>query len=147
MDYEALARAMLSKMYTLNKTRPQRTLNEAMRGETFVLQYIIHSGGPVLPSEISHFMNISTARTAAALNSLERKGLVTRRIDPADRRRILVELTGQGKAFASEKQAHMLLHATKMLEQLGETDSVELLRILGRVTDIMAKLHEELGDC
>ena len=147
MDYETLAKAMLSKMYMLNKTRPQRSINEGMRGEAFVLQYIIHNAGAVLPSEISHYMNISTARMAAALNSLERKGFITRRIDPSDRRQILVELTDQGKAFAHDKQSHMLRHATQLLERLGEEDSLEFVRLLNRVTDIMVELHKEHGEC
>jgi len=138
MDYEELAKTLLSRMYTLNKTRSQRNINEGMRGEGFVLQYIIRRGGNVLPSEISGFMDISTARMAAALNSLERKGLITRRIDPSDRRQILVDLTDKGKEFAGEKQQHMLQHTTQMLMRLGEHDAAELVRIMERVTDIMA---------
>ena len=147
MDYEALANVMLTKMFLLNKTRPQRSINEGMRGEAFVLQYIIHHESAVLPSEISNFMNISTARMAAALNSLERKGFITRRIDPSDRRQILVELTDRGKTFAHDKQTHMLRHATQLLERLGEKDSTEFVRILDRVADIMVDLHKEHGGC
>ena len=106
MDYQALAKVMLSKMYTLNKTRPQRNINEGMRGEGFVMQYVIARSCPVQPSEISSFMDISTARMAvAALNNLERKGLITRRIDPSDRRRILVELD-RAKASCSPSKKH-----------------------------------------
>ena len=53
----------------------------------FVLTYISKHGGSVIPSEISNEMGISTARIAAALGSLESKGLITRRIDERDRRR------------------------------------------------------------
>ena len=141
MDYEALANALLNKMYELNKTRPQRNLNEGMRGEGFVLQYIIHRGGSVIPGEISTFMNISSARMAVALNSLERKGFVTRRIDPSDRRRILVDLTEKGQQIAREKKEHMLRHATQMMERLGEHDAVELVRIMDRVAEIMTAMH------
>jgi MarR family transcriptional regulator, organic hydroperoxide resistance regulator len=141
MDYRAMAEAMLSRMFTLNTTRPQRYINEGMRGEGFVLQYVIHRGKPVPPSEISGFMNISTARIAAALGSLERKGLVTRRIDPDDRRRILVDLTDAGRAFASEKEEHMLSHTTQLLEALGEQDATDLLRLINRVAEIMATFH------
>lgn len=141
MDYEALAKSMLSQMFALNKTRPQRNLNEGMRGEGVMLHYIILRGGGVQPSEISGFMGISTARMAAALNNLERKGLVTRSIDPSDRRRILVEPTEAGRAMSREKDAHMLRHTTMMLERLGEHDATELVRLVGRVTQIMGELH------
>ena len=143
MDYEALAKVMLSRMYALNKTRPQRNINEGMRGEGFVLHYIIRRGGGVLPSEISNFMGISSARAAAALNNLERKGFITRQIDPADRRRILVDLTPKGQAFAHDKQEHMLHHTVQMLTRLGEQDATELVRILERVATIMAELHPD----
>jgi len=142
MDYEALAKTILGKMYALSRTRPQRSINAGMRGEGIVLQYIIRRECAVQPSEISSFMNISTARMAAALNNLQRKGLITRRIDPSDRRRILVELTDTGQAFAHEKQSHMLRHTTQLLERLGEQDAGELLRLLDRVTAIMAELHD-----
>ena len=59
-----------------------------------------HENG-VIPSDISK-MGISSARIAAALNSLEKKAS-SRRIDTDDRRRILVNLTkmrtyGSGEA-------------------------------------------------
>lgn len=143
MDYEALAKVMLNRMFDLNKTRPQRNLNEGMRGEGVALQYIIHHGGKVIPSEISSFLCISTARMAVALNNLERKGFITRRIDASDRRRILVEATEAGKAFAEKKEAHMLRHTTQMLMRLGEHDATELVRILERVACVMMEMHPE----
>jgi MarR family transcriptional regulator, organic hydroperoxide resistance regulator len=137
MDYQSLAGDMLHKMYIINKARPQRKFNDCMRGEGFVLQYVIFREEPVQPSEISSFMNISTARMAAALNSLERKGLVTRRIDLSDRRKILVELTQEGKRLADMQRVGMLAHFTRLLELLGEQDATDLVRIAGRVADII----------
>ena len=139
MDYQALADELLRKMYVLNKARPQRKFNDCMRGEGIVLQYVIFHEGPVLPSEISSFMSISTARMAAALGNLERKGLVTRRIDPSDRRKILVELTQEGKQLAEAQRRDMLAHFTRLAENLGEADSVELVRIVGRIADFTAE--------
>lgn len=143
MDYRALAEAMLSHMDTLNQCRPQRKLNDGMRGEAFVLRYVIFHEGRVLPSEISQFMHISTARVAAALNNLERKGLITRSIDPSDRRRILVALTGEGQAFANRQREEMLRHTEQMIRRLGEPDARELVRLVGRVAEIMQELHRE----
>ena len=140
MDTQRLANELLEKMYLLNKGRPQRKINDGMRGESVVLQYVIFHDDGVLPSEISSFMNISSARTAAALNSLERKGTITRNIDPADRRRILVTLTDQGKAYAQQQREHMLSHMLVLVEKLGENDATEFVRIMGRVAEIMTTL-------
>jgi MarR family transcriptional regulator, organic hydroperoxide resistance regulator len=141
MDYQALALKMVESMYIISKNRPQRELGKSMRGEAFVMQYITLRGGPVAPSDMSQFMNISTARMAVALNGLEKKGLVTRRIDPADRRRILVDLTEKGREFATRQHNHMITHTVRVMEKLGEQDAVEFVRILGRLADMVDEFH------
>jgi MarR family transcriptional regulator, organic hydroperoxide resistance regulator len=141
MDYQALADKLLQELYVINKARPQRKFNDCMRGEGIVLQYVIFHEEPVQPSDISSFMNISTARIAAALGNLERKGLVTRRIDPSDRRRILVELTQEGKQLAEAQRRGMQAHFTWLTESLGETDATELVRIVGRLATLITEKH------
>lgn len=135
VDYRELAAEFFKDLHSLRKARPQKHISESLRGEAFALQYIAFHDGPVLPGEISGEMGISSARIAAALNSLEKKGLVTRRIDPEDRRRILVELTEQGAAQAQEHTEEVLNNITLMLSQLDEHDAREYVRI----TAILAK--------
>ncbi|MDP3448338.1 MAG: helix-turn-helix domain-containing protein, partial [Eubacteriales bacterium] len=98
MDFTELAREYMEVLFKMRKRKNDKKINDSMHGEQFVLTYVSKHGGSVIPSEISNEMGISTARIAAALNNLENKGLVTRRIDERDRRRILVELTAAGRA-------------------------------------------------
>lgn len=139
MDYTELAMAFMEKMYMLNKARPQKEMNESMRGESFVIRLLDFQGGSVQPSEISAIMGISSARIAAALNSLERKGLITRRIDPSDRRRILVDLTDAGKVTAEEQRLAMLAHTSRMFSILGEENAKEYVRLTGILADYAAQ--------
>ena len=97
MDYQALAREYMTIMHKMRKRKSEQQINDSLRGEQFVLGFIAHTEGSVIPSDISAAMGISTARIAAALNNLESKGLITRRIDMSDRRKILVELTEAGR--------------------------------------------------
>ena len=138
MDYSELAMEFMEKMYMLNKARPQKEMNESMRGESFVIRLLDFQGGSVQPSEISAVMGISSARIAAALNGLERKGLITRRIDTSDRRRILVDLTDAGKVTAEEQRLAILAHTSKLLSVLGEEDAREYVRITGRLAEYAA---------
>ncbi|MBN7773626.1 MarR family winged helix-turn-helix transcriptional regulator [Clostridium aminobutyricum] len=142
MDYEKLAIEFMEKMHLLKKARPHRQINESMHGESFMLHYLSFQGNSALPSEISNIMGISSARIAAALNSLERKGLITRRIDPSDRRRILVDLTSEGKALAEERHRTMLEETTTLLSMLGEQDAREYVRITGKLAEAIAKCKE-----
>jgi len=138
MDYIKLAEEFMQKMFLLNKARPQRKLHESMQGESFVLHYISFHENSVLPSEICKMMGISSARIAAALNSLESKGIVTRRIDVSDRRRILVDLTPKGKAMAGEQRQEMLENTSKLLSLLGENDAREYVRLTGKLADFVS---------
>ena len=147
MDYPALAVRLLDSMQALHRFRPQKHINEAMQGEAFVLRFLMthemHGGG-VLPGQISGEMGVSSARVAAALNSLESKGLITRQIDLSDRRKILVKITGEGKALARQQQQNVVAGAAKMLALLGEHDAQEYVRITGRLAEIASANHIKL---
>lgn len=142
MNYEELAEQFLETSYQFQKGGHQKKIDGVMRGEIFVIIYIAQNGRSVLPSEISNAMGISTARIAAALNNLEKKGLITRQIDVSDRRKILVDLTPAGKALAEEHRLMALKTTTRMLELLGEQDAKELVRIMVRLTDLMPQFME-----
>lgn len=133
MDYRTLAIEFFSNLNMLRKFRPPQHISEALRGEAFALQYIAVHDGPVLPGEISAEMNISSARIAVALNNLESKGLITRRIDASDRRRVLVELTPEGSIVAEERKQELLRSVTTMLLALNEKDASDLVRITGEL--------------
>ena len=139
MDYRELATELMQKMFLMNRARPHKEITEAMHGESFVMRYLAHQNDCVLPSEISKVMGISSARIAAALNSLEKKGMITRQIDPEDRRRILITLTSEGRALGIEQQQEILEKFAKMLSQLGEHDAKEYVRIAGRLAEFASR--------
>ncbi|MCI1902422.1 MAG: winged helix DNA-binding protein [Bifidobacteriaceae bacterium] len=139
-----LAIEFVHLMPKMHRTDPQKRINESMRGEHFIVQYIQMQGRKVQPSEISTEMEISSARVAAALNGLEKKGLIKREIDPSDRRRILVGLTDEGSERAQEISEHMVDSIRELFASLGLEDSRELVRLIGRVADFMKEHHGDL---
>jgi len=147
MDYTALAAELLDKMQMLNKAGPHRPFIEGLQGGAFVLHYITLKGGDVLPGEIGQEMGVSSARVAAALNGLEDKGLITRRIDKNDRRKILVGITQEGKQYAERHYQKVLETAVKLLELLGEKDATEYVRISGRLAETMMAQEGNIKCC
>ena len=133
MDYTELAKQFINISYQFARDQRQQIIDEATHGESFVLIILSQKSGSVLPSEISSEMSISSARVAAALNSLENKGLITRQIDKSDRRKILVDLTPAGRTLAQERVQAIIHEATQILMMLGEEDAKELVRILGKL--------------
>jgi DNA-binding MarR family transcriptional regulator len=142
MDYDQLGRTLLMAMKKFGDSQVQKQIDASLHGEIFVLQYLAHKGGDVIPSEISDVMQVSTARVAATLNSLEDKGFITRQIDMSDRRRILVRLTSAGDRQAAEHREVALGNITDMLRGLGEHDAQEYVRITGRLVELISQPDE-----
>jgi len=142
LNYDDLAVELLEKMTALYKSKTHKHINEGLHGESFVLQYIALNGGSVLPGDISLAMKVSSARVAAALNSLENKGLITRQIDRNDRRKIIVEITQAGRDSTEKHRKNILQGASMFLGLLGEDDARDFVRLMGKVTAVMPEVWE-----
>lgn len=133
MDYKDLALEFMEVMNQTRRINVPKQIDDSMRGEHFALYYISEHEGNVSPSDISDEMGITSARVAAALNSLEKKGLISRRIDADDRRRILIDLTDSGKEQV-KKHYQMILNKTiDMLRYLGEEEAKNYIRIMKKM--------------
>ncbi|HEY0221360.1 MarR family winged helix-turn-helix transcriptional regulator [Lactovum miscens] len=126
----------------MSKNKAVNIMNSYSRGEMPVLGYLMHHlEEGVVPSEIGHVCQISTARVANILNALEEKNLVTREIDKNDRRKILVRITETGKAKAMIAKDEIITNLEKVLEEIGENDSRELLRLLRSFIEIAYRIN------
>src|SRR5579871_2373391 len=108
-----------------------------------VLEVLLHKG-PTPVNEIGARIGLTSASITAAVDRLERKGLVSRRSDPADRRARVVHLTASGKrligkAFAEHQAA--LEGAVSGLDAAEQEQTVKLLKKLG--LRAQARLAEE----
>jgi DNA-binding MarR family transcriptional regulator len=139
MDYDTLTEEFIRNMQSFHIATHKGHIPESIRGESFVLIFIKERHSKIIPRDISDAIGISSARVATALNSLENKGLITRRIDPDDRRRIIVELTHEGMELAEERKKIHTEKIKTMLTLLGEEDSAELVRIVGRLSEVISK--------
>ena len=70
-----------------------------VQGEKRVLTFLKNSGGDVLPGNIAASLDMTAARIAGILRSLEKKGMILRREDENDRRRVLVNITESGAEY------------------------------------------------
>ena len=133
MYYTELAEELLEKMILANKSKSLVKLSQIGHGEIFALQVIAVHDGNITPGDISKAACITPARIAAELNSLENKQLITREIDPSNRRRILVHITPDGEKAATKNHCEFIDAAVMMLKQLGEQDAREYVRIIGKM--------------
>lgn len=141
MDSELLAERLVDQTELLFRYGPHKQIGKSSRGECYLLRCLARSKTPLLPSDLSRQLHASTARVAVVLNALEKKGMISRSIDPVDRRRILVSLTDAGREYATAIRVQLCEGMKRLLEELGEQDAREYLRITKR----MLKIAQE--DC
>jgi len=141
MDYEDLAKEFIQNMQNTRSAHAanrQKSFQDGVRGEVFVLLCIKEEQGRTIPSRISDVTGVSSARVAMVLNSLEEKGMITREIDVEDRRKIIVRITPKGTDHLEEWQKKHIEDIREILESLGEDDAKELVRIIGRIAEILS---------
>ncbi len=136
VDYEKLAEEFVKIFGRMERQKARKKVTDSMHGEQFILFFLSAHKDSAIPSEIGREMGISSARIAAALNSLEEKGFITRRIDTDDRRKILVDLTESGRAEVEKQKREVKTAAANTLRYLGEHDARELIRIMKRLSEV-----------
>lgn len=142
MDYKELA-LELEGQYAKMRHKPTKNKMAHLShgGEMFTLHIIVSIGEPVSPGELSLECDVSTARIATTLKSLENKGYINREINKEDRRRALVTATPLGREVSEKFEAHRREKLEKILRELGEKDAREYVRLMGRVASIMSAHH------
>ena len=142
LNYENLGRE-LQFIARVVRRGPSKKLQEISEGEMAMLGYLVYEEDETTPTELSSQLDLSTARVANTLNSLEKKGYVERIHDSVDRRKVIVHLTDKGKNTFREKEAQANLEMQEILDMLGEGDAQAFLRIMGRIREFMIqKAHE-----
>lgn len=107
--------------------------------------YLILSGvarGVTYPSDLADRFGLPRDTTSRALQTLLKKGLITKRIDPDDSRRIQQNVTPAGEALLAEVRATL----ETLLEPLLQDFEPEALEIFFRTSETLkAQLTERLG--
>ena len=84
-------------------------------------------------------LQVSSARIANTLNSLEKKGLIKRNKSEEDKRKIIISITKNGRTTIEKHREKVERYLRKMVETLGEKDSLEFIRIVKRIKEINCK--------
>ena len=114
-------------------------INRTNKGELFVLNYLALQNTEVLPSELSAALQVTTGRISAVLGTLEKKGYIIREIDKSNRRNILVTITEEGRERVEEEIKEVKEDFAKIFLEMGETDTLELLRLIKRFLELSLK--------
>jgi DNA-binding MarR family transcriptional regulator len=94
----------------------------------------ILAAGPQSPSEIAGIIGVSPQAATKAADSLEERGYLTRRPDDGDRRRILLDLTERGVAYAEALDSVVGGLDEELRRSVSAADLDAAYRVLAAIT-------------
>ena len=109
-----------------------RFFEDGFQGTCLILK-ILRNAGQLTAGEIAKRLDVSTARVAAALNSLEKKGCVERLKSATDGRMVVVRLTASGRAALESREEQLLAMIGRILGKLTEEELLSLLHIIEKL--------------
>lgn len=102
-------------------------------GQDRILIYLYKENDHILVGDLTNELQMSTGRIANILKELERKGYILRIQQREDKRKYEVCLTKSGKNYSRELYADMIASHKALMEQLGEADGEQFLRLSEKV--------------
>ncbi|HLM79168.1 MAG TPA: MarR family transcriptional regulator [Terriglobales bacterium] len=125
--------------------REQALLAEAKADEDFVaLEALLHKG-PLTISQIQDKVRLASGSMTAAVDRLEKLGLVVRKSSPSDRRARVVELTAQGKRLAASCFGRHAKDLEALMSTLSQKEKEQLYASLKKLGLLAAEKlnHQE----
>lgn len=92
--------------------------------------------GPKTAGELARGTGLRAAATTALLDRLERRGLIERLPDEADRRRVLVRMTPTAEQQVGAFYGPLVVEGVDVFEGLSTEDVERMRRLLLRMTDL-----------
>jgi DNA-binding MarR family transcriptional regulator len=104
--------------------------------QLMILQEVAHSGG-VSVGEVAKAISLSQGTVTGILERMEKRGLVIRRRSDADRRRVLVQVTADGKRLLETAPPVMQEAFVERFNSLQDWEQTMILSSLHRLVAIM----------
>lgn len=104
---------------------------------------LLAKNGPMSPSLLAKQATLSQATVSGIIDRLERRGLVERRRDRADRRQISLHLSAEGRALATNAPPPLQERFSRRLQSLGSDRQAEIDSILRQIAQMMEEAENE----
>lgn len=143
MTFAEEAERELMDLMVQNRHGAFSKIEKSSKGANIVIKTLDILGEPANPKFLADTLNLSTARIAAVLGNLEKRGLISRTMDPDDRRKINVSLTEAGKKVAKAEKQEMRTKIIRVFELMGEADTKKYLELTAKFVDYSKKISME----
>ena len=115
------------------------------------LDALHQASGPMHVGEIQRGIGVLPAQMSRIIRTLEggfEQPLIRCELNQADKRKIDVHLTGEGRHYFEEYRGQALRRTVKVLDKLSEEDRRDFVRVCGKIRElhrVAAREREEHG--
>lgn len=124
---------MKSLCQTQNWKNLTGLIDDGYKGMFVILRILQESKTDVVAGELAKRMNVSTARIARALNTLESKSYIRREDDKTDARRVIIRLTERGEQALEDRKRVVAEMLEPMLANLTDEEIITLFSLLKKL--------------
>lgn len=142
MKYEKMISEFFEKFMSSSKCSFDKFFGGFNKGELGALGFLSNNK-EVNSKDLSEFLEVSTARVASILNSLEHKKLIVRENDADDKRKTLVNITDDGEKLTQEMKVEISKRIKHVVEEIGVEKFEEYLDLTMQISDILKKYEED----
>src|ERR1700689_4363757 len=108
----------------------------SLRPRHVIALTLLSERGPMTQHAVGAALSLDPSNVVGLLNELEERGLITRRRDPADRRRHIVELSATGENELACTDARLSRVEEELLSALSAEERETLYRLLVRAVGV-----------
>jgi DNA-binding MarR family transcriptional regulator len=130
--HEFTSLVIASTRSSRQRDRLQRALGLSLSETNLGALRLVQRHGPVAVSEVARRLEVDLSNASRQLRALEDQGLVTRRVDPADRRVARVVVTAAGRRVLDRVRAVALNDYAVALDDWSARDRQQLGALLDR---------------
>lgn len=94
-------------------------------------------------SDLTKILCITKPATSKMLNTLEENGYIKRCSNKNDRRVVYVRVTDEGEKYLEEEIKKFNNFTFKVIEKIGEEDTDNLIRLFGKLSDVIEEIDSE----
>lgn len=113
----------------------QALVPTGLRPRHLVALMLLQDDGPAGQRALASALSLDPRNVVGLLNELEERGLVSRRRDPVDRRRHIVEISSEGARLLADAQDRLAACEQRLLGALTEQERVTLHGLLARAAE------------
>ncbi|MEP7186067.1 MAG: MarR family transcriptional regulator [Rhodanobacter sp.] len=139
-----LSRLMLMTGSGLETELEYKLKPHKLNHSEFLTLMVLYSrpDGSSTPSELCEYASQGATNMTRIANALVKRGLITRRASPEDRRRVLIRITPAGRRFVQKMLPSMFPLIDGVFADFSDTDKRHLNRLLRKLAHNIDQLRD-----